>query len=213
MWRVGSKENDPKCLSIHEFRIVTKEQVHFIDLNIEDAIKKNILFNIISIFDERKIISPEQAYCKQMYTDKVLQEFMINHEWGRIAEGLRQAPSLANALFVIREGFITDSRFTADFGTILYQLISFRQNHQNDFYDKDLLELDKLILNLSNTELLKVQLFEQMGGCKTWPTASILLESNNSNGRVHISEQYNVGNSGLAAEESILKECVRTLKK
>lgn len=213
LWRVGSKENDPKCLSIHEFRIITKEQVHFIDLNIEDTIKKNILFNIISIFDERKIISPEQAYCKQMYTDKVLQEFMINHEWVRIAEGLRQAPSLANALFVIREGFITDSRFTADFGTILYQLILFRQNHQNDFYDKDLLELDKLILNLSNTELLKVQLFEQMGGCKTWPTASILLESNNSNGRVHISEQYNVGNGELAEENKVLNKCIRTLKR
>ena len=213
LWRVGHMEDDPKCLCVHEFRITTPERVHFIDLNIQDVIKGKILFNILSIFDEGKIISPEQAYCKYMYMDRNLQKFITNHEWVRIAEGLKQKPSLENALFIISEEYASYLNYTADFGTVLYQLISFRKNHQKDFDDRDLLELDKLICQLHKTQLLKVQLHEKLGGSKSYPTGSILLESINYSSRVHISEQYNVGNGELAEEESVLKECVRTLKK
>ena len=136
LWRVGHMEDDPKCLSIREFRIITNGKVHFINLNTKDVSKNNWLFNIISIFDEKKVISPEQAYCKRMYTNKALQEFMTNHEWGKINEGINQMPTLANALFIIREGYENSSNFTADFGTILYQLISYRQNNLDNFSKK-----------------------------------------------------------------------------
>ncbi len=213
LWRVGHTETDPKCLSVREFSIITNGKVHFIDLNTRDAFLNKILFNIISIFDERRVISPEQAYCKQMYTNKALQEFMANHEWNKIEEGLAQNPSLANALFIIREGYESCSHFTADFGTIIYQLISFRINNFNDFDKRDLQELDKLILKLSKTELLKVQLHEQTGGIKTWPTSSILLESNNHNSRMHRSQQYNIPNTELEEEKKVLNQCIKTLKK
>ena len=213
LWRVGHMETDSKCLSVCEFRIITNGKVHFIDLNTQDASKNKMLFNIISIFDERKIISPEQAFCKRMYTNKALQEFMVNHDWQKIAEGINQNPSLANALFIIREGYESCSHFTADFGTILYQLISFRINNFNNFNERDLHELDKLILKLSKTELLKVQLHEQTGGSKSWPTSSILLESNNYNSRMHRSQQYNVPNTELEEENKVLNQCIKTLKK
>lgn len=213
LWRVGHMETDPKCLSGHEFRIITNGKVHFIDLNTRDASLNKILFNIISIFDERRVISPEQAYCKQMYTNKALQEFMANHEWNKIEKGLAQNPSLANALFIIREGYESCSHFTADFGTIIYQLISFRINNFNDFDKRDLQELDKLILKLSKTALLKVQLHEQTGGIKSWPTSSILLESNNHNSRMHRSQQYNIPNTELEEEKKVLNQCIKTLKK
>jgi len=87
--REGHMEDNPKCLSIREFRIITNGKVHFINLNTKDETKNNILFNIISTFDERKIKSPEQAYCKRMYTNKALQEFMTNHEWEKIDEGIK----------------------------------------------------------------------------------------------------------------------------
>lgn len=213
LWRVGCMETDPKCLSVNEFRIITNGKVHYIDLNTQNASKNKMLFNIISIFDEKKIISPEQAFCKRMYTNKALQEFMANHEWQKIAEGINQKPSLANALFIIREGYETCSHFTADFGTILYQLISFRRNNFNDFDEKDLHELDKLILKLSKTELLKVQLHEQTGSSKSWPTSSILLESNNYNSRMHSSHQYNVTNTELEEEKKVLNKCIKILAK
>ena len=213
LWRVNHMETDPKCLSVREFNIITNGKVHFIDLNTQDASKNKILFNIISIFDERKVISPEQAFCKRMYTNKALQEFMLNHDWQKIAEGINQNPSLANALFIIREGYESCSHFTADFGTILYQLISFRINNFNNFNERDLHELDKLILKLSKTELLKVQLHENTGGIKSWPTSSILLESNNSSSRMHRSYQYNVDNTELEEEEKVLNQCIKTLKK
>ena len=213
LWRVGHMEDDPKCLSIHEFRIITNGKVHFINLNTKDVSKNNWLFNIISIFDEKKVISPEQAYCKRMYTNKALQEFMANHKWAKIDEGINQMPTLANALFIIREGYESSSHFTADFGTILYQLISYRQNNLDNFSKKDLLELDKLILKLWKTELLKVQLHEHTGGSKSWPTSSILLESNNFNSRMHRSQQYTVANTELSDEKKVLNKCIRALKK
>ena len=213
LWRVDHSETDPKCLSVNEFKIITNGKVHFIDLNTRNVLKNEMLFNIISIFDERKIISPEQAFCKRMYTNKALQEFMVNHDWKKIAEGINQNPSLANALFIIREGYETCSHFTADFGTILYQLISFRINNFNNFNERDLHELDKLILKLSKTELLKVQLHEQTGGSKSWSTSSILLESNNYSSRMHRSQQYNVSNTELEGENKVLNQCIKTLKK
>ena len=213
LWRVGHMENDPKCLSVSEFKIITNGKVHFINLNTKDASKNNWLFNIVSIFDEKRIISPEQAYCKKMLTNKALQEFMANHEWGKIDEGIRQMPSLANALFIIREGFESSTHFTADFGTILYQLISYRQNNLDNFSEKDLLELDTLIFKLRETELLKVQLHEQTGGCKSYPTSSILLESNNSSSRMHTSRQYTVANTELSGEKKALNKWIRALKK
>jgi len=213
LWRIDNEKTAPKCLQIHEFKIITEGQVHFISLDIKDVIKRDILFNILSVFDERRIISPEQAYCKQMYTNKALQEFMTNHEWQKIDEGINQNPLLANALFIIREGYEACSRFTADFGTILYQLISFRINNFNSFDKKDLYELDKLILKLSKTELLKVQLHEQTGGSQSWPTSSILLESNNHNSRMHMSQQYTVDNTELLQENAELDNCVKKITK
>ncbi len=208
--RVGHREDYPKCLSIHKFRIITDGKVHSIILDTEDITRRNILFNIISIFDEKKIISPEQAYSKQMYTDKTLQRFIENHKWQNIDTGIQQMPQLADALFIIREGFETTSCYTADFGTILYQLLSFRMNNYID--GKDLKQLDELILKLEKTQLLKVQLYEQSNNLKSFPTNSILLKSNNYNGRIHKSQQYTVDNTELLDEHKELNQYVKTLK-
>lgn len=168
----------------------------------------------MSIFDETKIVSPEQAYCNKMYTNKVLQEFLINHEWENIDKGIQQMPSLANALFIIRDGYETCSHYTADFATILYQLIDFRIHNMDSLIkdEKDLYELDKLIIKLSRTVLLKVQLHEQTVGIKNYPTESILLDYNYRDSRMHKSTQYNVYNTELSAENSILKKLVKNKK-
>ena len=81
LWRTSHNETEPKCLQINNFKIITKGKVHFINLDLDNCSNKRILFNIMSIFDEKKIISPEQAYCNRMYTNKVLQDFLTNHEW------------------------------------------------------------------------------------------------------------------------------------
>lgn len=165
----------------------------------------------MSIFDETKIISPEEAYCNKMYTNKVLQNFLMNHKWENIDKGIQQMPSLANALFIIRDGSETCSHYTADFATILYQLIDFRIHNMGSLIkdEKDLYELDKLILKLSRTDLLKVQLHEQTGGSKSYPTESILLDYNYHDGRMHKSTQYNVDNTELSTENGILKKLVK----
>lgn len=92
-------------------------------------------------------------------------------------------------------------------------MISFRINNFNSFDKKDLYELDKLILKLSKTELLKVQLHEKTGGSQSWPTSSILLESNNHNSRMHMSQQYTVDNTELLQENAELDNCVKKITK
>lgn len=210
--RVGHMEYNPKCLIISKFIIITNEEVHIITLDTKDIIKRDIMFNIISIFDEKKIISPEKAYSKQMYTNKALQRFIENHEWQNIDTGIQQMPELANALFIVREGFESLSNYTADFGTILYQLLLFRMNNLNDFDEKDLKQLDELILKLRKTQLLKVQLHESCSESKSCPTRSILLESNNDSGRMHRFHQYTVENTELLDEYKVLNQCVKSLK-
>jgi hypothetical protein len=212
--RNSHNEKEPKCLQIDNFKIIANGKVHFINFDLSNCSHRSILFNIISIFDEKKIISPEQAYCNQMYTNKVLQEFLTNHEWKNIDKGIQQMPSLANALFIIREGYKTGSHYTAEFATILYQLIAFRTHNIASLNkdEKDLDELDKLIIKLSRTNLLKVQLHEQTDVSKSNPTRSILLDYNYHIGKMHKSTQYNVDNTGLSIENSILKKLVKCNK-
>lgn len=206
--RTGYMKDDPKCLTINKFSISTNKRKHIINLDINDGKKAKILFNLISTFDERKIISPEEAYSKRLYTNKALQIFMEYHEWEKIDEGLNQKPSLKNALFIIEEVCESSVKFRADFGTILYQLISFRMNNLNDLDKKDLHQLDELILKLSKTELLKVKFYEAGGICSSYPTGSILLEKNYTNGRMHISNQYTPFNNGLEEEQKVLSKII-----
>lgn len=53
LWRVGHMEEDPKCLSIREFRIITNGKVHFINLNTKD-VSKIIGYLILLVFLMRK---------------------------------------------------------------------------------------------------------------------------------------------------------------
>lgn len=209
--RVLPRENDPKCLCMDLFRIITDKEVHSITLDTADIVKRKIMFNIVSIFDEKKIISPAQAYTKQMYTNTALQGFIENHEWQNIDTGIQQMPELVNALFIVREGFSSASHYTADFGTILYQLLSFRMNNLDTFDEKDLKQLDELILKLRKTQLLKVQLHECIYGEKTCSSNSILLESINYSNRIHSSQQYTVDNTELLGEQKVLDQCVKSL--
>ena len=213
LWRIGKMAEEPSSLELHEFNIITNDKVHIINFNTQNSYKYRYFNRIINIFDENKIVSPAQAHSKKMYTNVALQEFIQNHEWDNIDKGINQLPSLANALFIMGKGYSTCTHNMVDFGTILYQLIMFRQSHINDFDENDLRKLDELILKLRKTELLKVTLDEQITNAKSYPTSSILIEANNIAGRMHISEQYTVRNSGLDKERTELNKCIRRLKK
>lgn len=197
-------EGGKKATSINQFIISTEDKEHCIELH-----------NIMEVFNRKKIISPAEAYGSKMINDKALQKFIDGHEWQKIEKGLNEAPDLASALFKIREGYDEDRNdyYNADFGTILYQLIKFRQENIDKFTEKDLLELDKLIVKLRKTELLKIRLMEYYGGCKSWPTSTSLLECDNTSDGMQISNQYNVSNMGLSSENKTLAECVNNFKK
>lgn len=213
LWRTCPHvKTDQEYLEIHEFNIITRETKHSITLNTNNTQMSKILYNIISIFDEKKIISPEQAYSNRMYTNNTLKEFIKNHEWDSISKGIKQLPKLANSLFIIDEGYEGFSRYSAYFGTILYHLISFKKNNLDKLSVKDMQNLNKLILNLRNTELLKIKLLETFGVNKCFPTSSILLDANIIASRLHLSSLYNDYNTRLSDEKKILNQSIREAK-
>ena len=210
LWRTHSEK--PKCLTISEFNILTARKQHQLTLSTSDYFQSEILYNIIDIFKENKIISPESAYSERMYTNTQLQDFMHNHEWEKINEGINQKPVLADALFIMENSSNNNGDFNADFGTILYQLIDYRKKHINEFTKSDLLELDKVILTLSKNELLKVHLRDDIGFAMTIPSGSILLDGRYNGSQMRISEQYNVDNGKLIKEERYLNRILKQFK-
>ena len=194
---------------ITDFYITNNGVVHSINLDIIDYSQNELLNEIKRLIKSRKIVSPEQAYASRMYTNKALQGFIEAHEWDQIDKGIKEMPSLAHSLFIIKEAIDEKGNYTVDFGTILYYLISFRQKKLSSFDERDLLRLDMLIQDLRNTELLKVQLHEFTYHEKTWTPNSILLGERDESSRIHISRQFTCDNTELSNEEATLKKCIK----
>lgn len=196
-----------KHQKINMFKISTNESVHSID--------QEFYSDIWSIFLESQkcIISPEQLYRKKMYSNKALEKFLMNHEWENIEKGIQQKPTLANSLFITGEEY-GSSMYDIYFATVLYQLIDFRIRNLDGLIkdEKDLYELDKLIVRLRRAKLLKIHLSDQISGSKLYPKKSILLDHYNENLRTHEVTQYNGTNNGLSAEKSVLKKLVKDMK-
>ncbi len=195
-------------IRITNFYITNNGVVHSIDLDISDGIQDDLLYKMTGVISKRRIISPEEAYASRMYTSKALQDFIEAHEWDKIAQGIKEMPSLANSLFIIKEATNEKENYTVNFGTILYQLVDFRQKNLSVLEEKDLLRLDALIQQLRKTELLKVQLHEFIYHKKNWLPNSILLGESNESRRTHISKQFTCDNTELSVEEKTLKKSI-----
>ena len=177
-------------ISITNLYITNNGVVHSIDLDNSNGLQDDMLYKINGFINSGKIVSPEQAYASRMYTNKALQGFIEAHEWDRIAKGIKEMPSLAHSLFIIKEAIDEKGNCTVDFGTILYYLIQ----------------------DLRNTELLKVQLHEFTYHEKTWTPNSILLGERDESSRIHISRQFTCDNTELSNEEATLKKCIKHKK-
>lgn len=208
-----TKHFNQKHLKIDMFRIISNGRC----CSVVDTLDHETYLDIMSIFDETKIISPEQPYYNKMYSGNALQDFLTNHEWQNIDEGIQQKPLLANSLFITNEKYEASGwyNYTVNFATILYQLINFRTHNLDNLIkdEKDLYQLDKLILKLSKKKLLKIQLHDQQIGNTFYPSKrSILLDSVSHNHVMHEVVKYDVNNTGLSVEQDILKKLVKERK-
>lgn len=222
---------------VFDYNIVDSQKVKKFRYGFDIDKKKEIAIfhKIIETFTNKKIVSPEEAYCKCMHINKSFQNYISKHYWELIKEGIQKNPSLANELFLINEKYDSQNRlFSADFGTILYQLVSFKMNYLKSLDSKDLKQLDQLILKLSKTRLLKVQFSERKEQFAI-PTDSMLLYSDTGHNETidkpmfpfdcykdldlvscqifHSSQQYNTINSKLEMEQKTLKKCIKQVIK
>ena len=144
------------------------------------------------------IIPPHEIYKDRISTSTQLRDYINDHEWRRIN---REAKKLSNGIYLMENNTFSPSypQLKASFGTLLYQLISFRLSHKFD--PKDLKELDELIFKVRDAELLKLQVSDY--------------KYNNSEiGRSHyFYSRSTVENGRLMREQKALKECVKTLRR
>lgn len=170
--------------------------------------KSKFLYEMMDIFKEDKILSPLEAYGKDMYPDQIVKRMIEQQKWGLLEKGLKEKKTLENALFLLEENQ-GNIDYTATFGTVLYQLLDYRMRLQERGCLETFSKLDPLILKLQDTALLKVGLREQFNTTKGYPSGSSLLESKNFWFGVQESYQYTKENKKLEKESKVLRKIIR----
>lgn len=209
LWRCNGKESISKILRMNKFSITTPTYWH--PINLETALfhkSNDILFDIMDVFREDRIISPEEAHCKRMKTKSELQHLIANHEWVKIVDVVKLMPNLSSTLFLIEEGWQSITNYEAYFGTILYQLLTFRINNKNEMSNDDLNMLDAMIHLIKDSDLLKVKLQEKHSSV-VWYPDPILIPEDESSSILHLSKQYTVFNGELDEEAKELKKVLK----
>lgn len=170
--------------------------------------KSKFLYEMMDIFKEDKILSPLEAYGKDMYPDQIVKRMIEQQKWGLLEKGLKEKKTLENALFLLEENQ-GNIDYTATFGTVLYQLLDYRMRLQERGCLETFSKFDPLILKLQDTALLKVGLREQFNTTKGYPSGSSLLESKNFWFGVQESYQYTKENKKLEKESKVLRKIIR----
>ena len=201
-----------KRLIIDDFSIITPEKRHQLVLSL-DGMKGSVwIYDIIDIFDEKRIITPENAYYDRLY-NKSLVDRINNHEWSKIEEGVDKVSPLANELFIIGNPSISDRSFDISFGTILYQLVNYRQLNSERMSKNDLLELDQLIYKLRDSELLRLDINDSKGTVMIWPMSEHFVKSCERRENSHSSEILSTANGSLTEESKTLNKVVRKIRR
>ncbi len=208
MWRECTSKRDPKSMTLHSFSISTPEKCHLFDFPSSGITSQRLLYRVLDIFDERKIISPEQAYFERLYNVNKIPELINQKEWKTLSDGIDDISPLADQLFIMGEPIVNKEGHKIHFGTILYQLIRYRERNKKLLSEIDLIELDKLIYKLRKTELLELGLTDQLGTSLIWPSSGILDPCKRKEG-YRTSELFSVENGRLADEEQVLKKVIK----
>ena len=214
----SDREDGSSELNSFQVDITGNGTNHFNRFVDEDLLQYGLLDEMVEVFGDKDIKSPSIEYGGRIISNSKLQELIKNHEWGLIAEGIEQLPILAYALFLEDKNYeassgcyeyslINEKNFFTSFGTILYHLIKFRNNNIGMMSEKELKELDALILKLSDSDLLKVELTNLVVTDSYLPPNDelILLDTLESARKTTASRQYNTANNGLNSEEKVLQ--------
>lgn len=185
-------------LKLKRFRVIANDIIHQIDLTTPDKNAKKIRegFDIDSIFTKEKIIFPEEAYENEMHNNEELQKIISEHNWQEIDEKINRKQFSTEILYSFKKrptehlGYLYSS-----WGTILYQLIFIRMYQGSKFSQESLNELEKLIIKLSSSRLINIDITEI-------PFGSLLGENNSTKG----SSQHTTNNSKLEKEMLFLEE-------
>ncbi len=209
--RDNIKSNDPKCMTVRQINISSPSNYHMLTIPSSNPTIEKFVYRAIDIFDEKKTISPAQAYFNRIYNVNRIPELIGNHEWGTIARLIEDIPMLANQLFIMDNPFITETEQKIYFGTIIYQLISYRTKTEGVISDIDLLEIDKLIYKLRKSELIRLKINNALSTSWVWPTHDMIDPSKIREG-YRLSEVKTVDNGEMIDEQQTLKRVIKTFE-
>ena len=185
-----------KNITINKLSIIQGKKEFIIDLNNE-----GIRDEIHKVICSKSIVPPFEEYRDRICNDIQLKQYLCNHEWYKINREIDKEPSLLNGVYLIDSESFSPSYpvVRANFGTLLYQLLSFRKSQQLE--EKDLYELDSLIFKIRETELLKLYFAE---------TKRSGVEKSQS---YYNYTRFTPKNGLLIPEKKTLNACVRALKR
>ncbi len=201
-----------KRLIIDDFSVLTPEKHHQLVLSLDGMNGSVWLYDILDIFDEKRIITPEKAYYDRLY-NKSLIDVINNHQWSEIDGGLERLPRLSDELFIIGNPSTSESSFDISFGTILYQLVNYRQLNSDKMAKDDLLKLDQLIYKLRDSELLKLDINDSKCTLMVWPSNDYFVKSSERRENSHSSEILSTTNGHFKEESNTLNKVIRKIKR
>ena len=182
--------------AINKLSIVHGRKEFIIDLN-----QEGLRDEINKVICSKPISPPLDEYRGRINTDNQFGELISNHEWNKINKDIYDKPKLLNGIYLINSEAFSPSYpvVRANFGTLLYQLISFRQSQKLD--EKDLNELDNLIFIIRQTELLKLYYAE----------SKIAFEDKSQS--YYNYTRFTPQNGSLIPEKRAINSCIRSLKR
>ena len=122
-----------KNITINKLSIIYGKKEFIIDLNNE-----GIHDEIHKVICSKSIVPPFEEYRDRISNDIQLKQYLCNHEWYKLNKEIDKEPSLLNGVYLIDSESFSPSYpvVRANFGTLLYQLLSFRKSQQLE--EKDL---------------------------------------------------------------------------
>lgn len=114
---------------------------------------------VLAVFNSKKIVPAEQVYYDKIRDRHgVVSDLIARHEWDIINYDIARMSTDNN--FLLRMSSMTNQNgdVKAQYGTILYQLLAYRNNNYKSLSKEDLDELDNLIICVSDGDLLSIKL-------------------------------------------------------
>ena len=119
----------------------------------------DVVGDLLSAFNSKIIMPAEEAYIDRIRDyHGVFNGLLEANDWDSLAYEIEGNPSIGNLILNMSNGDIGNNYFGAQYGTVLYQLLTYRNEHCKSLSKESLEKLDNLIMSVKDGEILGLKL-------------------------------------------------------